>query len=456
MRIVFTQHDGNRRLLLIMAGWGMTEAPFRHLTMSGYDIAVAYDYTDESFDARALAGYREIVLAAWSMGVMEAERIFSKTKLPVTLTIAINGTPRPVSDTEGIPVKIFGGTLDNLSEATLSRFNRRMCGSMDTFRKFNESGPDRSVESLRDELQVLGRRALDAAPLTPFQWDVAVIGLSDMIFPATNQFNSWSNTRIIAIEAPHLPDFQAIINRLVVDKPRVAKRFGDTRQTYDLSASIQLDVARKLARKLINVLIPETQINRAIEIGAGDSRLTREYISRLNIIDLELWDLTLPTIPQGASCRVTAVADDAEARLHELPDNSIDLIVSSSTLQWFNSPIAALRQIQRILSPGGVAAIALYTEGTLARLAATTGISLNYVSEALLANAVKQPCVTEFIETETLRTDFDSTRKLLEHLRSTGVDGVGHAPSSSLRNLLRENSMLSLQFNSTTLIIRKQ
>ncbi|MDE7386691.1 MAG: methyltransferase domain-containing protein, partial [Muribaculaceae bacterium] len=140
----------------------------------------------------------------------------------------------------------------------------------------------------------------------------------------------------------------------------------------------------------------------------------------------------------------------------ELPDNSINLIVSSATLQWFNSPIAALRQIQRILTPGGIAAIALYTEGTLARLAATTGISLNYVSEALLANAVKQPCVIEFIETETLRTDFDSTRKLLEHLRSTGVDGVGHAPSSSLRNLLRENSLLSLQFNSTTLIIRKQ
>ncbi|MDE6402992.1 MAG: DUF452 family protein, partial [Muribaculaceae bacterium] len=437
-------------------GWGMTEAPFRHITMSGYDIAVAYDYPSEVFDRDALAGYRDIVVVAWSMGVMEAERILPHEELPVTLTIAINGTPRPVSDSEGIPVKIFRGTLDNLSEATLSRFNRRMCGGMDTYKKFNESKPDRSIESLREELSLLGQRALDPTPDYSLDWDVAVIGLDDMIFPATNQFNAWSNTRIIAIEAPHLPDFQSIINRLVVDKPRVAKRFGDTRQTYDISASIQLDVARKLARKLIKVLSPETQINRAIEIGAGDSRLTREYINRLNISDLELWDLTLPTAPQGASCRVTTVADDAEARLRELPDNSINLIVSSSTLQWFNSPIAALRQIQRILTPGGIAAIALYTEGTLARLAATTGISLNYVSEALLANAVKQPCVIEFIETETLRTDFDSTRKLLEHLRSTGVDGVGHAPSSSLRNLLRENSLLSLQFNSTTLIIRKQ
>ena len=150
------------------------------------------------------------------------------------------------------------------------------------------------------------------------------------------------------------------------------------------------------------------------------------------------------------------MSDDAEARLRELSDNSIDLIVSSSTLQWFNSPIAAVREIQRILAPGGIAAIALYTEGTLAQLAATTGVSLNYVSEAQLTDAVKQPCRIEFIETETLQADFDSTRELLEHLRSTGVDGVGHAASSSLRNLLRENSLRSLQFNSTTLIIRKQ
>lgn len=456
MKIVFTQQADNRHLLLIMAGWGMTEAPFRHLAMPGYDIAVTYDYTDEVFDRDALTGYREIVVVAWSMGVMEAERILSQVELPVTLTIAINGTPRPVSDTEGIPTKIFEGTLANLSEATLSRFNRRMCGSTAAFKQFNESGPDRTIESLKDELQVLGQRAIDATPCSSFDWDVAVIGLDDMIFPAANQFNAWSNTRQITIEAPHLPDFQAIINRLVVDKSRVAKRFGDTRHTYDISASIQLEVARKLAQQLVTAISPDAKISRAIEIGAGDSRLTREYISRINIDSLELWDLTLPATPQGTTCRVTAVADDAEARLRELPDNSIDLIVSSSTLQWFNSPIAAVREIQRILTPGGIAAIALYTEGTLAQLAATTGVSLNYVSEARLTDAVKQPCRIEFIETETLQADFDSTRELLEHLRSTGVDGVGHAPSSSLRNLLRENSLRSLQFNSTTLIIRKQ
>ena len=454
MNITFTRHTDSRHLLLIMAGWGMDDTPFRSLSLPGYDIAVAYDYTDESFDARALAGYREIIVAAWSMGVMEAARIFSKTKLPVTLTIAINGTPRPVSDTEGIPVNIFKGTLDNLSDATLSRFNRRMCGSTPAYVAFNEVRPARTIDSLRDELRVLGERA--NLPASPFNWDVAVIGSNDMIFPAANQHNAWRDTRTVTIDAPHLVDFQKIFERFVVNKSRVAQRFGNTRQSYDIEATVQSNVARNLATRLLDVIVPGTTIPRAIEIGAGNSSLTRLYIDNLEIGELELWDLTLPLMPTDARCKVIPVADDAEARLRELPDNSIDLIVSSSTLQWFNSPVSALRDIQRVLAPDGTAAISLYTEGTLSRLSAETGVSLNYVSETKLNRAVTPTCNLDYFATDTLNMEFGSTRQLLEHMRSTGVDAVGHATTSSLRNLIRDNSLRHLQFNATTLIISKR
>ena len=48
-----------------MAGWGMDANPFRGLESPGYDIAVTWDYNDESFDRSVLSQYREIVVIAW-------------------------------------------------------------------------------------------------------------------------------------------------------------------------------------------------------------------------------------------------------------------------------------------------------------------------------------------------------------------------------------------------------
>lgn len=155
MNITFIKTDESSHLILIMAGWGMTDAPFRNLTAPGYDIAVGWDYRSEEVDTSLFKRYREVVLIAWSMGVMEAVRIVPALGLPLTLAIAVNGTPTPVSDTDGIPQKIFDGTLSTLSESNVARFNRRMCGSTEHYKQFNISAPNRSIESLRDELRIL-------------------------------------------------------------------------------------------------------------------------------------------------------------------------------------------------------------------------------------------------------------------------------------------------------------
>ena len=431
----------------------MTDVPFRNLTAPGYDIAVGWDYRSEKVDTSVFKRYREVVLIAWSMGVMEAERVVPALGLPLTLTIAVNGTPTPVSDTYGIPTKIFDGTLSTLSENNVIRFNRRMCGSTERYRQFNLSAPNRPIESLREELSILGQRALETRK--PFSWDIAVAAVNDMIFPYTNQLKAWKNTRIISIEAPHLPDFESLIGQLTVNKSLVAKRFRDTRDTYDNSALIQYRVASLLARKLLDSVNNDYCYKRAIEIGAGNDCLTNYYKNSIQIEELELWDLTMPAAPETSACNITPVADDAESRLMELPDDSVDLVVSSSTLQWFNSPVNAIRQIQRVLRHGGIAAISLYTEGTFSQFAEQTGVSLNYVSANQLSDAISVECRLVEINTYTDQLQFESTRELLQHLRLTGVDGVGQSSRARLRTLLRNNKLRHLDYTYTTLIIKK-
>ena len=60
---------GNRRLLLLYAGWAMDSRPFSSLSYPGYDVAVVWDYTDLESPLPISDDYCEICLIAWSYGV---------------------------------------------------------------------------------------------------------------------------------------------------------------------------------------------------------------------------------------------------------------------------------------------------------------------------------------------------------------------------------------------------
>lgn len=126
MQIEYIVREDNTRLLLIFAGWSTDASAFGGLVCPGYDVAVLSGYTDLSVPDD-FSGYSEIVVMAWSLGVWAASNVLARyRKLPVTLTVAVNGTETPVSDTEGIPERIYRSTLDGLTAQSLLKFRRRM------------------------------------------------------------------------------------------------------------------------------------------------------------------------------------------------------------------------------------------------------------------------------------------------------------------------------------------
>ena len=452
MKLQLIQHNASPRLLLIFAGWGMDPRPFSQLKVEDYDIAIVWDYTDEDLDTTILKEYSEVVILAWSMGVFEASRVLPTLQLPVTLTIAVNGTMTPVNNTTGIPVNIFNATLSTLSEASLRKFQRRMCGSAEAMDSFLLNAPVRDIASLQSELQAIGNRATqELSPIS--DWDVAVISLRDMIFPANSQKMAWKDTSTIILDAPHLTYFHYIINRLLINKSKVADRFGATRIGYDRNAEVQHSVARRLVEYLLEHRHIKGPVN-AIEIGAGSGNLTGEYTPHFNFKSLELWDIAdcdfkikLP------NCAIT-VTDDAETRLQKIPSESIDLVVSASTLQWFNSPARGVAEIERILRPGGTAALSIYVEGTFRSVEAKLGTSLHYATPK---NLVKHLCNSyiDLCYTEEHTMEFDSVRDLLFHLRTTGVNALGHSSTSSLRNAIYQDSLRTLEYKTLYLIFTK-
>ena len=141
------------RLLLFFAGWGMDEHPFLQYAPPDSDFMICYDYRTLDFDTSPLAGYTVIDVVAWSMGVWAASQVLSKVSLPIRRRIAINGSPFPIDEKRGIPPAIFMGTLEGLNEASLRKFQRRMCADGNVFARFQLTAPERSIEELKEELK---------------------------------------------------------------------------------------------------------------------------------------------------------------------------------------------------------------------------------------------------------------------------------------------------------------
>lgn len=469
MEKVFISHSSAPRIILIFLGWGMDATPFSGLSKPGYDILALSDYTDYTCPDNAfgnlltiLAPYREIVVIAWSFGVRIAADFLSyaESKLSITRTIAVNGTEMHIDDESGIPEAIFNGTLKNLSPLTVRKFQRRMFSSADDFTRFQQRLPRRTFESQLAELKVFA----DLNKASGARWDRALIGSDDAIFPYANQLHGWEGVPADIIEGmPHFPDFQKIITTYVIDKDLVAERFSNARQTYRSNATPQYESALRLWELAQPHLPAPAHKLQVLEIGSGEGMLTELYLPALSDASITLWDIaSIPSLPLPESARVECV--DAEIAIHDLKDESIDLLLSSSTLQWFNSPAMFIRETARILRHGGIAAFSLFGPGTCKEISYVTGTTLRYPTARQLLDAAKGILETTVCQEKTTQYPFANAAEALKHIKHTGVNALsrntaenGNPALRLLRHYpLNDDGTASLTYHSIHLLFKKR
>ncbi len=149
--------------------------------------------------------YKKIVLIGWSLGVWAAEYLSPKTGIKADITIAVNGTPIPADDKYGIPLHVFEGTLNNITEENMEKFYLRMFGDKKTFDLNKDKVPHRTIQSLHDELRWMYNRMMEQKE-SGFRWDYAVTSDSDRVFPAHNLNSYWKkqrSTRHIIVPMAH-------------------------------------------------------------------------------------------------------------------------------------------------------------------------------------------------------------------------------------------------------------
>lgn len=136
----------------------------------------------------------------------------------------------------------------------------------------------------------------------------------------------------------------------LIDKQKVADSFSKAAMTYDSVAELQRDVGHTLMGYL-----PDSSPARIMDLGCGTGyfspKLNQKY-STANLINL---DLALGMLRFARQNRTLTNASwiCADAESLPLSDASIDIVFSSLAIQWCENLPVLLKEIERVLAPGG-------------------------------------------------------------------------------------------------------
>ncbi len=226
MEFHWLRREGNGRLVLFVLGWSADHRIVEHICPEGCDVLAVYDYSAGDLDvvggrscaagdtaghaaatasggAAALrdliAGYPQTYLFAWSFGVWVAEQLLGG--IPFTRAVALNGTPHPVHDQYGIEPRRMAVTIRGLRAGGMDAFNRRTYG--EHFDRLEHLLAPRPLDRNIAELEFLASASV-AEYVPSIEWDKAVIGSEDQIFPPENMLRFWGS-RSETLPLPHYP-----------------------------------------------------------------------------------------------------------------------------------------------------------------------------------------------------------------------------------------------------------
>ena len=158
-------------------------------------------------------------------------------------------------------------------------------------------------------------------------------------------------------------------------KSRVARQFSRAASAYDDAAAVQLEIAEDA----LSLCVPGA--GKILDIGCGTGRISQRLLCccpEVFALDLaqgmlsyarEQYQSVLATQPSAnnhSSGNIHWLAGDAESL--PLGDGVVDRVFSSMALQWCSELELVMKEIYRVLSPGGSAVLAIMADGSMAQL----------------------------------------------------------------------------------------
>ena len=151
-----------------------------------------------------------------------------------------------------------------------------------------------------------------------------------------------------------------------IDKQAVASAFGKAAKNYDNAAAFQRKVGHLLLEELPHLHAVGSH-KKAIDIGCGTGYFSAELVKLgFNVTAADLSSEMLVQAKQRCNSDCDYLLADAENL--PLADNSYDIAFSSLALQWCDDLAVPLKELKRIVRPGGMIFFTTLVDGSLYEL----------------------------------------------------------------------------------------
>lgn len=244
----------------------------------------------------------------------------------------------------------------------------------------------------------------------------------------------------------------------------IKKKFSKSIATYDDNALAQKQITEKLFALICEYLpgIP----NSLFEIGCGTGLLTRKMVSLFPDVNYYLNDINdnveqaLPAIFAGKNH--TFIKGDAQ--IIDYP--KADLIISSSTIQWFNNLRLFVNKVGESLPDKGYLFISTFGKANLKEIRELTGSGLDYYTINELEGLFSEKFEILHISGEEISLKFTTPLQVLTHLRNTGVNagsnGIFRSPGKfklfcqAYKEKFSADNNVVLTYNPVYIALRKR
>jgi malonyl-CoA O-methyltransferase len=205
-----------------------------------------------------------------------------------------------------------------------------------------------------------------------------------------------------------------------IDARLARRRFSRAAATYGAASPLEAEVASRMRERLDLVKLAPRRI-----LDAGSGPPQRDMIARYPRSEVIALDFAVQMLRPTRFGWFRRMPLPVCADLAALPlaEGSIDLAWSNMALHWIAEPLAALRELHRVLAPEGLLMFSTLGPDTLKELRAAAGaprvhafIDMHDIGDMLVACGFSAPVM----EMETLQIAYRGPDRLLDDLRRSG------------------------------------
>ena len=206
-----------------------------------------------------------------------------------------------------------------------------------------------------------------------------------------------------------------------INKDSVQKSFVKSIETYRKHAIVQEAIASRLINELLR--IKSGHFQNVLEIGCGPAVLTEKFFNHFRADKYHANDIVLEyqEVLQRIDSSIHFFGGDIENM--ELPSN-LDLVISSSTFQWFSDLEAFLSKVYDVLSSDSLLVFSSFGPDNYREIRDVEGKGLNYLSFGKHERLLSDKFEIIWSDRETITRYFSNPLGVLKHMKQTGVNGI--------------------------------